>query len=34
MLVVLGRLTTESLSVEAERELLVAFRDWKAGASS
>ena len=24
-----GRLTTESLSPQAERELLVAFRDWK-----
>jgi anti-sigma factor RsiW len=33
MLTVLGRLTTASLSAEAERELLVAFRDWKAGAS-
>jgi anti-sigma factor RsiW len=34
MLTVLGRLTTASLSVGAERELLVAFRDWKLGASS
>jgi anti-sigma factor RsiW len=33
MLTVLGQLTTESLSPEAERELLAAFRDWKAGAS-
>jgi anti-sigma factor RsiW len=32
-LALMGELTTESLSVEAERELLVAFRDWKAGAS-
>ena len=30
MLTVLGGLTTESLSAEAETELLVAFRDWKA----
>jgi anti-sigma factor RsiW len=27
-----GRVTTQSLSPEAERELLAAFRDWKAGA--
>ncbi len=33
MLAVVGSLTTESLSAEAEAELLVAFRDWKAGAS-
>jgi anti-sigma factor RsiW len=33
MLEVLGELTTESLSAEAEAELLVAFRDWKAGPS-
>jgi hypothetical protein len=33
MLEVLGELTTDSLSAEAEAELLVAFRDWKAGAS-
>ncbi len=32
MLTVLGELTTESLSAEAEAELLVAFRDWRAGA--
>jgi anti-sigma factor RsiW len=31
MLVVLGELTTESISQEAEDELLAAFRDWKAG---
>jgi hypothetical protein len=31
MLLVLGELTTESLSPEAESELLAAFRDWKAG---
>jgi anti-sigma factor RsiW len=30
MLEVVGSLTTESLSVEAEAELLAAFRDWKA----
>jgi anti-sigma factor RsiW len=30
MLAVLGELTTESLSAEAEAELLVVFRDWKA----
>ncbi len=29
MLVVLGELTTESISPEAEAELLSAFRDWK-----
>jgi hypothetical protein len=27
-----GKVTTESLSPEAERELLAAFRSWKAGA--
>ena len=32
MLTVLGSLTSESLSAEAERELLVAFRDWKSRA--
>ena len=32
MLVVVGELTTESLSADAEQELLAAFRDWKAGA--
>ena len=32
MLLVLGELTTESLSPEAESDLLAAFRDWKAGA--
>jgi anti-sigma factor RsiW len=31
MLVVLGELTTESISAEAEAELRAAFRDWKAG---
>jgi anti-sigma factor RsiW len=30
MLAALGELTTESLSAEAEAELLVVFRDWKA----
>jgi hypothetical protein len=33
MLEVLGELTTKSLSVEAETDLLAAFRDWKSGAS-
>jgi anti-sigma factor RsiW len=33
MLVVVGELTTESLSPEAEAELLAAFRDWKAGSA-
>src|SRR5262249_994577 len=27
-----GKVTTQSLSPESERELLAAFRDWKAGA--
>ena len=31
MIEVLGELTTDSISPEAEAELLVAFRDWKAG---
>jgi anti-sigma factor RsiW len=29
----LGRLPPESLSADAERKLLEAFRDWRAGAS-
>ena len=32
MLELLGELTTESLSPQAESELLGTFRDWKAGA--
>jgi anti-sigma factor RsiW len=32
MLELLGELTTDSLSPQAEGELLAAFRDWKAGA--
>jgi anti-sigma factor RsiW len=32
VLTVVGELTTESLSADAEQELLAAFRDWKAGA--
>ncbi|HEX5900528.1 MAG TPA: zf-HC2 domain-containing protein [Solirubrobacteraceae bacterium] len=31
MLEVLGELTTDSLSPQAETELLATFRDWKAG---
>jgi anti-sigma factor RsiW len=31
MLELLGELTTDSLSPQAEGELLAAFRDWKAG---
>jgi anti-sigma factor RsiW len=33
MLELLGELTTESLTPQAEAELLAAFRDWKAGGS-
>jgi anti-sigma factor RsiW len=32
MLELLGELTTDSLSPQAEGELLATFRDWKAGA--
>jgi anti-sigma factor RsiW len=34
MLEVLGELTTDSISPEAEVELLAIFRGWKAGSSS
>jgi anti-sigma factor RsiW len=34
MLVVLGELTTESISPKAQDELLAAFRDWKASGAS
>jgi hypothetical protein len=34
MLEVLGELTTESISPQAEAELLASFRDWKGNRSA